>query len=83
MSFSFSVSGTPKTCIATVGQQAAVLDQCPNGFADALNDQLGRLPENAVVSGSIYGHTGWPEGQTSGEISLHANLSVSVPQPEA
>lgn len=81
MSFSFTAAGSPKDIIAEVGRQAAALEQVPNGFADSLNDQLGRLPEDAEVTLSCYGHTGWHEGQTSGQISLHAQMDVRITAP--
>jgi hypothetical protein len=78
MSFSFTASGTPKNCIATIGQQAAVSDSCPQAFADAINGELAALPERSHVSVSCYGHTGWGTAQTKGEISLHATINVLV-----
>lgn len=83
MSFSFSANGNPKNCIATVGQQAASTPQVPQEFADAISNQLSGLPAHASVSLSAYGHTGWGEGQTQGEISLHLTMQVAVgPLPE-
>lgn len=76
MSFSFNAAGSPKEVIAEVGKQAANLDQVPNGFADSINDQLGRLPEDAEVTLVCHGHTGWEKGQTTGQISMHATLDV-------
>lgn len=78
MSFSFSASGTPKEAIRRVGEQAAVAPQCPQAFADAINGQLSALPEDASVSLSAYGHTGWGEAQTQGEISLHVTINVTA-----
>jgi hypothetical protein len=78
MSFSFSASGTPSEVIAKVGQEAAVTPECPQQFADAINNQLTRLPAGATVSLSAYGHTGWGSAQTKGEISLHATVNVEA-----
>lgn len=83
MSFSFNAAGTPSAVIAEVGKQAANLDQVPNAFADSINDQLSRLPGDAEVTLICYGHTGRSEGQSSGEISLHATISYRVTQPAA
>lgn len=84
MSFSFTASGTPKEAIASVGHEAANQPQVPQAFADAINGQLSALPEDASVSISCYGHTGWGEAQTQGEISLHATINVtSAKHPSA
>lgn len=84
MSFSFTAAGTPKQAIATVGQQAAVMPQCPQAFADAINGQLAGLPENATVDLQAYGHTGFGAAQTKGEISLHVTINVkAATHPEA
>lgn len=76
MSFSFTTSGTPKQAIAEVGQQAANTPQIPQSFADAINEQLGGVPENASVTVSCHGHTGWGTAQTAGSISLHCEIGV-------
>lgn len=75
MSFSFNLAGKPGELIAEVGHRAANDQQIPGGFADSINDQLGRLPEDTEVTLVCYGHTGWQRGQTAGEISLHATLA--------
>lgn len=77
MSFSFTASGTPGEAIREVGQQAAV-QQVTQAFADAVNDQLSRLPGDATVELTCHGHTGWGEAQTRGEISLHATIKVTT-----
>lgn len=77
MSFSFSASGTPKQAIRIVGEEAAVAPQVPQAFADAINGQLAALPEDASVSLTAHGHTGWGVAQTKGEISLHLTISVT------
>ena len=78
MSFSFSATGTPKEAIATVGQQAATQQQVPQEFADAINNQLSALPEDASISLSCHGHTGWGQAQTKGEISMHVSIQVTA-----
>lgn len=83
MSFSFNAAGRPKDLIREVGDQAANLDQVPNQFADAINEQLAALPDDAECTLVCHGHTGWTENQTTGQISLHATLDVRVAQPAA
>lgn len=78
MSFSFTASGTPSEAIATVGQEAANTPQCPQAFADTINNQLTTLPADSSVSLSCYGHTGWGSAQTKGEISLHVTINVTA-----
>jgi hypothetical protein len=81
MSFSFTASGSPREVIAEVGRQAAQTPQIPQRFADALNEQLHGLPAEAEVTLSTYGHTGWQENATSGQISLHATADVRLVRP--
>lgn len=76
MSFSFTTSGTPKAAIAEVGKQAALLDQLPQAFADAINGQLSGLPIDSSVVVACHGHTGWGEAQTAGQISMVVSINV-------
>jgi hypothetical protein len=76
MSFSFSASGTPGQCIATVGKEAANQPDCPQAFADAINLQLSALPDDAKVSLSANGSTKLGTGQTRGTISLGVTIDV-------
>lgn len=81
MSFSFNAAGTPKECIAEVGKQAASQPAVPNQFADAINSQLSRLPEDAEVTLVAFGDTGWHEGQNVGQLAMHATLDVRSSRP--
>lgn len=76
MSFSFAVDGNPSEVARELGRQAAVTPQLPRGFADALAEQLALLPQDAAVSLTCEGSTGWGEAQTRGEIKLNASISV-------
>lgn len=78
MSFSFTANGKPKDIIREVGQQAAVNPQLPQDFADAINLQLGQLPEDAAVGLTCHGHTGWGQAQTFGKIELHVELIITA-----
>lgn len=74
MSFSFTAAGTPKDIVAEVGRQAANTESFPQNFADAVNDQLARLPEDVETTLSCYGHTERNPGQLQGNILLHAQI---------
>lgn len=81
MSFSFTASGNREAALATVGQQPSA----PPEFVALIQSQLSLLPEDATVSLSAYGHTGWGKDQIAGEISLHCSINVTTPrahQPE-
>lgn len=80
MSFSFKAAGAPQAVIAKVGAAAASAPQFPQAFADAINLQLDALPAHASVQLNTYGHTGWGEAQTAGEISMHVSMIVSAPR---
>lgn len=82
MSFSFNAAGRPKEVIGVVGNNAANMQEVPNAFGDAIIGQLQSLPEDADVTLVCTGHTGWDDSQQSGEISLHAVISVRLEQPQ-
>lgn len=82
MSFSFNAAGSRNEVVAEVGKQTAVMaDQIPGGLADAIQDQLGRLPQDAEVTLVCNGHTGWDPNQNSGQMSMHVSMDVRVVQP--
>lgn len=83
MSFSFTAAGSPREVIRSAAEQAAPLSQVPQPFMDAVNGQLSALPDDAEVTLVCHGHTGWADGQRSGQLSLNAQIDVRVAQPGA
>jgi hypothetical protein len=81
MSFSFNAAGKPHEARAVLRDQAEFLDQLPDKFAEAADEQLASLPENADVTLVCYGHTGWTDTQQTGQISLHMSIDVRLTQP--
>lgn len=85
MSFSFTAAGTPNEVIRSAAEQAAP-QQVPQPFMDAINGALSSVPTDAEVTLVAHGHTGWAEGQRSGQLSLSATMDVRLAQvapPEA
>lgn len=82
MSFSFTAAGTPGEVIRSAAEQAAT-QQVPQPFMDAVNGALSGVPDDAEVTLVCHGHTGWAEGQRSGQLSLNAQMDVRVAQPAA
>lgn len=77
MSFSFASSGSVDTAKAVLDENQP-LPHVPNAFVEAVRDQLDSLPEGSQVNMNCHGHGNWGDGQTAGQLSLHAILDVQA-----
>jgi hypothetical protein len=82
MSFAFNAAGTPKEAVAQVGEFAAANEQMPNALADAINEQLAGLPDEAEVTLVTHGHVGRNPGQMAGQIVMSATIDFRVEKAE-
>lgn len=81
MSWSYSIPHCDKA-EAITRVKAANRDQIPASLSVQIVNELNGLPDGSRVTISTYGHLGWGEGQTGGQISSHFTIDVQAPPPD-